>query len=73
MAVNKRCEIAQKEIDAYLNVYDKMKKILVELSNDDIKLDKYEKNLRDISVKLIYLKAQKSYIVSFLDNERWLQ
>lgn len=26
MAVNKRCEIAQKEIDAYLNVYDKMKK-----------------------------------------------
>lgn len=69
-AVKIRNEIAKKESDCYAIIYDRMKKLLVEISNDEIKLDKYKKALRDISVKLAFLKAQKMYIVSFLDNER---
>ena len=69
-AVNIRNEIAKKEAECYLTIYDKMKRLLVEINNDEIKLDKYKKILRDISVKLAFLKSQKMYIVSFLDNER---
>ena len=35
-----------------------------------MKLNKYEKLLRDVTVKLLFLDAEKEYIVSFLDNER---
>ena len=69
-AVKIRNDIAQKEASCYIMVYDKLKKILSEVNNDDIKIDKHIKTLRDISVKLAFLKAQKMYIVSFLDNER---
>ena len=69
-AVKIRNEIAKKEADCYAIIYDRMKKLLVEISNDEIKLEKYKKALRDISVKLAFLKSQKMYIVSFLDNER---
>ena len=69
-AVNIRNEIAKKEAECYATIYDKMKRLLVEINGDEIKLDKYKKALRDISVKLAFLKAEKMYIVSFLDNER---
>lgn len=69
-AVTLRILIAKKEAECYLLAYDRMKKILAEIDNDEIKLDKYIKALRDISVKLEFLKAEKSYIISFLDNER---
>lgn len=69
-AVNIRNEIAKEEAECYIAVYDKMKRLVVEASNDEINLDGYEKALRDASVKLAFLKAQKMYIVSFLDNER---
>ena len=69
-SVNARTKIAQKEADAYISVFDKTKKLLNEIENEDIKLDKYQKTLRDVSVKLEFLKAEKEYIVSFLDNER---
>lgn len=69
-AVNVRNEIAKKEAECYIIVYERTKKLLLEISGDEIKLDKYKKSLRDISVKLAFLKAQKNYIVSFLDNER---
>lgn len=69
-AVNIRNEIAKKEAECYNIIYDRMKKLLVEINGDEIKLDKYKKALRDMSVKLAFLKSQKMYIVSFLDNER---
>ena len=69
-SVNIRNEIAKKEAECYITIYDKMKRLLAELNNDEIKLDKYKNALRDTSVKLAFLKAQKMYIVSFLDNER---
>lgn len=69
-AVNIRNEIAKKEAECYTTIYDRMKRLLVEINSDEIKLDKYKKALRDVSVKLAFLKSQKMYTVSFLDNER---
>lgn len=69
-AVRARNEIAKREVACYVTVFDKLRKVLSEINNDDIKIDKYVKILRDIGVKFAFLKAQKMYIVAFLDNER---
>ena len=70
MALQARIDIAQEEADCYIVIYDKMKKILLEADNEFIKLNKYKKVLRDTSVKLAFLKAEKEYIFGFLDYER---
>ncbi len=69
-AIKVRNEIAKREAECYITIFERMRKILVEINNDDMKLEKYNKALRDVSVKLAFLKAEKMYIVSFLDNER---
>lgn len=69
-AVETRSDIAKKEAECYINSYEKTRRLIAEINNDDVKLDKYTKTLRDISVKMAFLKAKKMYIVSFLDNER---
>lgn len=70
LSIEIRSHIAKEEAFCYMTIYERTKKILSEVNGDEIKLDKYQKSLRDVSVKLAFLKAQKSYIVSFLDNER---
>ena len=65
-----RTQIAKKEAECYIAIYDRTRKLLNEIENEDIKMEKYQKTLRDVSVKLEFLKAEKEYIVSFLDNER---
>ena len=70
LAIDTRMNIAEKEIACYISIYDKMRKVLAEIDNDNLKLDKYKKSLRDISVKLAFLKAENEYIVGFLDYER---
>ena len=69
-AVNARFDIAEKEADLYITIFERTKKILNEINNEDIKLNRAEKLLRDVSVKLAFLKINKEYIVGFLDNER---
>lgn len=69
-AVRARNEIAKREAACYVTVFDKLRKVLSEINNDDIKIDKYVKILRDVGAKFAFLKAQKMYIVAFLDNER---
>lgn len=69
-AVEMRTDIAKKEAECYINAYEKTRRLIAEINNDDVKLDKYTKTLRDINVKMAFLKAKKMYIVSFLDNER---
>lgn len=65
-----RNQIAKKEAECYVIIFERMKKLLIDISSEEIKLDKYTRALRDVSVKLEFLKAEKMYIVSFLDNER---
>lgn len=69
-SVEIRLEIAKKEAEAYLLAYDKMRRLLSEIENDNLKLSKYQKVCRDLSVKFAFLEAEKEYIVGFLDNER---
>lgn len=69
-AVNTRTTIARREAECYMAIFEKTRRLLTELNNDEIKMDKYNKTLRDVSAKLAFLKAMKLYIVSFLDNER---
>lgn len=69
-AILARFEIAKKEIECYLTIYERSKKLLLEIDNEELKLNKHEKTSKDISVKLAFLEAQKDYIVGFLDNER---
>ena len=69
-AIDIRMDIATKEAKCYITVYDKLRKLLAEIEDDNLPLSKYEKTLRDISVKLRFFDAEKDYIVGFLDNER---
>lgn len=69
-AVEVRIDISEKEAELYVSVYERMKKLLLELESENVKLSKSEKLLRDVSVKLNFLNAKKEYIVGFLDNER---
>lgn len=69
-AVNTRMEIAQREAELYVMIYERTKKLLTDLKNETVKLGRAEKLLRDASVKLTFLEAEKEYIVGFLDNER---
>lgn len=69
-AINARIDIAEKEAECYVLVYDRMRKLLAETDSEAIKLNKYKKVLRDTSVKLAFLRAEKEYIVGFLDYER---
>ncbi len=69
-AINTRIDIAEKEAECYILIFDRMKKILAEKDTETIKLQKYKKALRDTSIKLAFLKAEKEYIVGFLDYER---
>lgn len=69
-AVDVRINISKEEAICYLVIYEKLRKLLIEMENDNLRIEKYEKVLRDVSVKLAFLKAEKEYIVEFLDNER---
>lgn len=69
-AAEARIAIAKKEAELYINVYAKTKKILTEVENENIRLSKAEKLVKDTGVKLTFLEAEKEYIVVFLDNER---
>lgn len=69
-AINTRIDIAEKEAECYVLVYDKMKKLLAEPDSEFIKLNKYQKTLRDTELKLSFLRAENEYLVGFLDYER---
>ncbi len=69
-AIDVRMDIADIEAKCYIVVYDKLRKILSDIENDMMPLSRFEKTLKDTTVKLKFLEAEKEYIVGFLDNER---
>ena len=68
--IDVRISILEKELEIYLIAYDKMKKLLSEIEDEKLKLDKHKKTLRDLSIKLKFLELEKEYMASFLDYER---
>lgn len=69
-AIEYRMKIAEREVQCYMVTYDKTRRILAEIENDNLKIEKYKKALRDNSIKINFLNAEKDYIVGFLDYER---
>ncbi len=69
-AVEKRILMAKKEAECYITIYEKLKRLMTEIENDNFKLKKYQKTLRDCTAKLNFLNSEKEYIANFLDNER---
>lgn len=69
-AIDIQTEIEEKETEILCSVYDKTNKLLVEIKNDTIKIDKHKKLIKDSECKLSFLNAMKEYLTLFLDNER---
>ncbi len=69
-AITARINFAREELQCYILIYDRTRKLLKESENDNVKLSKYQKTLRDVTAKLNFINAEKDYIVGFLDNER---
>ena len=63
-------DIAQKEAENYLFMYEQTGKILNEIENDKLKIEARKKHITDTRVKLDFLSVEKEYLVQFLDNER---
>lgn len=69
-AVNVSFEIYVKEIEIFLNVYERTKKLLSEIAENDVKLEKHKKLINDSNARIHFINAEKDYIIGFLDNER---
>ena len=69
-AIRVRISIAEREAECYILAYDKMKRLLAEIENDNFKLEKYKKVQKNICAKLAFLNSEKEYIAEFLDYER---
>ena len=70
VAIKARINIAEKEAECYVLIYEKMKKLLNDIEADNLKINKYKKASRDAGVKLAFLDAEKEYIFGLLDYER---
>lgn len=63
-------DIAKKEAECYLFIYDKTEKLLSDIEKRLIEINRFKRWARDITVKLNFLSAEKEYLVQFLDYER---
>lgn len=63
-------EIAKKEADCYIIIFDKVKKLLEEIELNTLKLERHRKWRRDNTAKLNFFSAERNYLIQFLDNER---
>lgn len=70
VAIKARINIAEKEAECYVLIYEKMKKLLNDIESDNLKINKYKKASRAVGVKLAFLDAEKEYIFGLLDYER---
>ncbi len=69
-AIDVSTDIEQKKVEILLSIYDKTGKLLDEIKNDNIKIERHKKIVKDSQSKLEYLNVIGEYVVLFLDNER---
>lgn len=69
-AVKVGYDIENRIIDSYLDVYNKTNKLITELLEGAVSVELHQKTIRNVSVKLHFLGAEKDYLVQFLDYER---
>lgn len=63
-------DINKREIECYNNAFDKIGKLFAEIKDDNVKINKHKKSIKDMNAKLEFLNAEKDYVILFLDNER---
>lgn len=63
-------DITVREVKCYLQAYNLAQKLVNELIEGAVSMELHEKTIRNISVELSFLSAEKDYIVGFLDYER---
>lgn len=69
-ATDLQTDIEDKQTEIFCSIYDKTNRLIIEIKNDAIKIDKHKKTIKDSDVKLNFLSAMKEYLTLFLDNER---
>lgn len=63
-------DIQKRETNILSSIYEKTAKLFVDIKNNNVKTDKYKKNIIDSKSKLNFIDAIKEYLIKFLDNER---
>lgn len=69
-AIDTSLYIEGKKAEILLSIYDKTTKLLDEIKNDNVKIAKHKKQVKDSKSKLEFLNVITEYIILFLDNER---
>ncbi len=69
-AIDTSLYIEGKKVEILLSIYDKTSKLLSEIKNDTVKIEKHKKQVKDSKSKLEFLNVVTDYIIMFLDNER---
>ena len=70
LAVDFGIDIAYKEVQSYVEAYDSILILFDEIDEQEVKIEKFKRKVRNIKVMLNFLFAQKEYLVQFLDYER---
>ncbi len=63
-------ELEKNEVAAYLEIYDKMTKLLEDIESGTTKINLHKKYVRNEKTKVDFILATKDYIIQFLDYER---
>lgn len=69
-AIKLDINIQKKVIEILCNAYDKTSRLFLEIKNNNTKLERHRKLIKDSKAKLEFLDALKEYLIQFLDNER---
>ena len=69
-AIDTSLYIEEKKGEILLSIYEKTTKLLDEIKNDSVKIEKHKKQVKDSKSKLDFLNVITDYIILFLDNER---
>lgn len=69
-AIQLEINIQKKEIEILYSIYEKTGRLFLEIKNNNIKIERHKKIIKDCNAKMDFLDALKEYLVQFLDNER---
>lgn len=69
-AITLSVDIQKRETDIYANIYEKTNKLFNEIKNNNTKIDKHKKIIKDAKSRMEFVATIKEYLVQFLDNER---
>ena len=63
-------DIQKREAEILANIYEKTNRLFTEIKNNNVKLSKHKKSIKDANSKMLFISAIKEYLFQFLDNER---